>query len=212
MRGSRLGVVLLAAAAAVLGAGATAMARQQPPWKKDPITHNDGKCHPERTGPGLGSCGYPLGPIPRTFASCKAFDRRISTVHGITFYAVAPLHITRVGRGAVDILSWHATTQIIMPSVSWPRMTAVQRLHVSEVFALLRSHEQGHVTIAEGFAKQLPEVKAVTNLNAAAKPYRDQLERKEEQYDAVTTHGLTQSKGPSAGFPGGEDVLWGGCS
>ena len=74
------------------------------------------------------------------------------------------------------------------------------------------------MTIADDFAKQLPEVDSVSTLPphneipVIAKGYQKQLRARELEYDRVTTDGLTQSLGPSHGFPGGEDTRFAGCS
>ena len=127
MRALRLSVVCLAVATAVLAAGASAVGRRQPLWVTDPITYGledpaHHGCHPQRTGPGLGNCGYPVGPILRKFISCKDFESHLGRAKAVTFFLVAPLYLKPVSRGVVDIPAWRAITQIIMPGVFWKNM------------------------------------------------------------------------------------------
>lgn len=218
MRALRLVMVLLAAGAVVMSWGPAASARKPvPPWMTDPIAHNDGTCHLDRHGRDLGDCGYPVGPIPKSFPSCAAFSRWLSKPRNVavTFWRLETHHMERPGDTGTVIAAgargWLVIWQIIMYRFSWPHMTDVQQQRMREVLALVHNHEKGHVTVAEEFIKKLPEMRVKDWVKAENEETKD-LDDPERQYDAVTHHGATQSKGPSEGFPGGDDVVWDGCS
>jgi len=170
----------------------------------------------------------------RRFHDCNAAafyaaDHPLVGLYQYRFQArFANITITRVPslgyRGRAHIVYSLAPGQSIMilPRWSWPNMTVSQLDMLRDFADALRSHEIGHVEIAlAGIADRTSSITVLGQSFSQAKAMLqsagdNQLKslaievlRTEKTYDRVTGHGTEQVEGPSYGFRGGENVVFG---
>ena len=168
---------------------------------------------------GVGACGVPRGPITHRFSSCQAFVKylRKPRILAKTYFWIHVSFGDRVGPPQYPQVGWlngyGAITQVVMPEFVWPHMTRRQRTEVATLLGKLRVHEDGHVRIADEYARGIPLffMPAPTTTARIVQLGSEQtklLQKREDEYDALTAHGVHQSRGPSGGFPGGEDVVF----
>jgi hypothetical protein len=124
-------------------------------------------------------------------------------------------------------------TTMTLPLISWPSMTAKEKKAIRAVDKALQIHEEGHITVAQNFlTESTPKLfnesatftgslttqqqcqAACDQLQLNLKAYvlkniegSSIYKKRVAKYDKVTRHGLTQSKGPANGLPGGKDVV-----
>jgi hypothetical protein len=112
--------------------------------------------------------------------------------------------------------------QVDVPDWSWPNMSDAERAALARYRDALFVHEEGHLQIADDFARQesgktvtatgSTPAEAKVNLQRALSDLldkkRNDLQRDEDSYDDQTEHGGVQHRGPDAGYPGGEDVVF----
>jgi predicted secreted Zn-dependent protease len=109
-----------------------------------------------------------------------------------------------------------------LPQWSWPNMTSVEKTALQDYMDALLVHEQGHIEVAERFAKDFSQSKTISTNGATParaeadlkkqaldelNKRRQELEQDEKNYDEKTEHGGQQSKGPEWGYPSGKDVV-----
>jgi hypothetical protein len=109
-----------------------------------------------------------------------------------------------------------AASVVATPQYTWPKMTLAERTALDAALERLSVHEHGHLTVAREFfaqhssedyhARSHKQAQAISD--EKGKKLEKALNRREREYDRITHHGFTQSDGPSAGFPGGEDVTF----
>ena len=112
--------------------------------------------------------------------------------------------------------------EIDVPDWSWPNMTAAERAALREFRDALFGHEEGHLQIADDFARsesgrtitatgRTPaEARAnlLKALEAELVKKRADLQTGQNEYDVTTDHGAQQSRGGDPGIPGGKDVVF----
>jgi spore coat polysaccharide biosynthesis protein SpsF (cytidylyltransferase family) len=101
-------------------------------------------------------------------------------------------------------------------------MTAAEKSAVKEVTDALRVHEEGHIRITQDLVKKqkLFSAPVIASSGKEAeskfeelveahvnKTLKKSFKKVSQEYDRVTRHGQSQSKGPEHGFPGGKDVV-----
>ncbi|MBV8886598.1 MAG: DUF922 domain-containing protein [Chroococcidiopsidaceae cyanobacterium CP_BM_RX_35] len=110
---------------------------------------------------------------------------------------------------------------ITLPQLTWPNMTGAEKEALKDAMDALRVHEEGHIQVAEDFAKSISgpvsatgrtSKEAARNLEAKIKnsfeDIKAKLDERGDEYDLATDHGRKQSEGPAKGFPGGKNVLF----
>jgi Bacterial protein of unknown function (DUF922) len=112
--------------------------------------------------------------------------------------------------------------QVNIPDWSWPNMTEAERQALQKYRDALFAHEEGHLQVADQFAQQesghtvtatgRTPAEAKANLQQAIENLlgqkRTDLQKDEDAYDEQTEHGGEQHRGPGAGYPGGDDVVF----
>jgi hypothetical protein len=142
-------------------------------------------------------------------------------------FADAPITATKQPNGSYKAqvtVNYKIDAQDIeytLPKWSWSNMTPAEKAALQEYMDALLAHEQGHIEVAERFAKDFSQSSKVSatgatpaqaKANLEAKLMQDltkrrqELEKDEKTYDDKTEHGGKQSKGPEWGYPGGKDV------
>ena len=111
---------------------------------------------------------------------------------------------------AVIRLTWRVDpykTIVTLPEISWPNMTDAERLGVKDLVDAMLAHEEGHVRVAENYARDLsgerlsvtgssPEAAKAELMKQLAEHERavaTELDKKENDYDDLTEHGANQS-------------------
>lgn len=141
------------------------------------------------------------------------------------FVGTTITHVPSLGyRGSARIIYSLAQDQstMILPRWSWPNMTATQQEGFTDFVSALRNHELGHVEIAlHGVAGRASTITVLENsfpqarsmlqaaVNGQLQTLATEVLRTEKTYDRVTGHGTQQVDGPSYGFRGGENVVFG---
>jgi hypothetical protein len=123
---------------------------------------------------------------------------------------------------------------VATPSFTWPNMSMAEHSALHAALRNLAAHEHGHLIIANqdvtrgrgllatkrassGNAKNrrffdVPNGTDRNHVNAEVKRRLEELaaeiQEDQEDYDAITNHGATQSAGPAHGFPGGADATF----
>lgn len=166
----------------------------------------------------------------KEFKDCRAAVENLSTADLADADAqltktLGPVKTQRLADG-----NWAATREITwsldasrsvmrMPEWSWTGMTAGDRAAVKDFTDALQVHETGHMEIATEFAESisgpktavgLTESEAIANLQRRlhdeALEAQPEFDRRRIEYDDVTEHGVKQSQGSGAGYPGGKNV------
>jgi predicted secreted Zn-dependent protease len=174
--------------------------------------------------------GEPLNPEKKEFKYCEDaqnYERsteRIGETHADLAFAPAEIRVEQHGNvyvAVVPVTEIVINKSIDLPDWSWSDMTAEERAAYDTFMADLLVHEEGHLTIAEQQADKSRPGALARAAGATPEEARDalveqlkkrlaqdeaELAKRQEEYDAHTSHGADQMQGPQAGFPGGNNV------
>jgi hypothetical protein len=165
-------------------------------------------------------CKYRHRPSPKEFDNCAQFATYFKGRLALSNVAWAYEYVPKVRRnGKLHVtVTWKLsdTSYVDDPVWSWPLMTEREERAVAEARAKLSVHEHGHLQVAARFVREHEtqtfvadnRKQALTILEETVKRWERRMKAERDRYDAVTDFGRTQSKGPSAGYPDGEDVVF----
>lgn len=88
-----------------------------------------------------------------------------------------------------------------IPRISWPYMSSAEIQATDRLYDELVIHERGHLAIAVSSAAEVTALKhtvpAGVDPRAALTPFAALLDARQREYDAVTAHGVRQSRAPA---------------
>jgi len=95
-----------------------------------------------------------------------------------------------------------------IPRIAWPYMSSAEIQAADKLYDELVIHERGHLAIAVSSAAEVTALKHTVPVDvdprAALTPFAALLDKRQRDYDALTAHGVHQSRAP--GNLRGDDI------
>jgi hypothetical protein len=115
------------------------------------------------------------------------------------------------GRYRITIALDPAGTVVEIPRYTWPKMTHTEIAARDEAFDDLLAHERGHLVIGteavDAFAREEHATTTAVDAQDVFQRFLRDVQARQDGYDAITDHGVHQSRGFDAFGAGGNDVV-----
>jgi uncharacterized protein DUF922 len=166
------------------------------------------------------SCPYRHRLFAQSFRSCSDYAHYMGTHYAAESrwsLLARPVGQPSGGSGGTYTIQYLIAdgSYVADPRPTWPHMTTNEQRALAETLAALSAHEHGHLQLVTRYIRAHPTERFDATTTAQAQDeiqrrldaYENEVQHEQDEYDAVTDHGIHQSLGPQHGFPGGNDTV-----